>query len=468
MEKLFAEFCEMFNLIFHNIPVPMILVDKNGDIKAINWAYRDFLKLSDVDDIHKNIVDFIPNSRAPIVLQTGKPEIAQKMTYLHGQEAIVHRIPLINNGKVYGLFGMVLFKNMLELEKLLEQNILIQKELDYYKNQLKKYYSTKYSINNIIGSSKIMVELIQNIRRVSNLRSNVLITGESGVGKELCAHAIHSEGTRKDFPFVRVNCTAIPESLIEAELFGYEEGAFTDAKKGGHIGKFEQAHRGTVFLDEIGDMPLRMQAKLLRVIQEKEIERIGGNKLISVDVRIIAATNCNLEDKIKNGSFRQDLYYRLNVLSIKVPALREHIEDIPLLINHFLSELHSETSFFKKISNQAIKILQKYQWPGNVRELRNVLEKIVCNIEEDIIQPKHLASYILDTEPKGLSYSPNINEDGVGLEEIINESEKNAIINALKETSCNCSKAAQLLNIHRSKLYRKLKKYNINLDSYTK
>jgi len=465
MEELFTEFSEMFNLIFESIPVPMILIDKNGNIKTLNWAYRDFLKLTDTDDVHKNIIDFIPNSRAPIVLQTGKPEIAQKMTYLHGQEAIVHRIPLIYNGKVYGLFGMILFKNMLEIEKLIEQNILIQKELDYYKNQLKKYYSTKYSINNIIGASKIMLDLIESIRRVSHSRSNVLITGESGVGKELFAHAIHSEGQRRDFPFVRVNCTAIPESLIEAELFGYEDGAFTDARKGGYIGKFEQAHRGTLFLDEIGDMPLKMQAKLLRATQEKEIERIGGNKLISVDIRIIAATNSNLEEKIKNGSFRQDLYYRLNVLSIKVPALRDHNEDIPLLINHFLSELHTETGYFKKITKDSIKILQKYRWPGNIRELRNVLEKAVCNVEEDTIQPEHLPSYIFDKLSKTVSNSPNINEDGVGLEEIINESEKAAILDALKETSYNRLKAAQLLNIHRSKLYRKIKKYNISLGN---
>lgn len=360
---------------------------------------------------------------------------------------------------------MILFKNMLEIEKLIEQNILIQKELDYYKNQLKKYYSTKYSINNIIGASKIMLDLIESIRRVSHSRSNVLITGESGVGKELFAHAIHSEGQRRDFPFVRVNCTAIPESLIEAELFGYEDGAFTDARKGGYIGKFEQAHRGTLFLDEIGDMPLKMQAKLLRATQEKEIERIGGNKLISVDIRIIAATNSNLEEKIKNGSFRQDLYYRLNVLSIKVPALRDHNEDIPLLINHFLSELHTETGYFKKITKDSIKILQKYRWPGNIRELRNVLEKAVCNVEEDTIQPEHLPSYIFDKLSKTVSNSPNINEDGVGLEEIINESEKAAILDALKETSYNRLKAAQLLNIHRSKLYRKIKKYNISLGN---
>lgn len=461
MEELFSKFSEMFNLIFENIPAPMILVDKDGNIKALNWAYRDFLKISNNENIHKNIIDFIPNSRAPIVMQTGKPEIAQRMTYLHGQEAIVHRIPLINNGNVYGLFGMIVFKNMLELEKLLEQNILIQKELDYYKNQLKKYYSAKYGINNIIGTSKIITDLIDSVKRIAHLRSNVLITGESGVGKELFAHAIHSEGQRKGFPFVRVNCSAIPDSLIEAELFGYEDGAFTDARKGGYIGKFEQAHRGTILLDEIGDMPLKMQAKFLRAIQEKEIERIGGNKLISVDVRVIAATNCNLEEKIKNGSFRHDLYYRFNVLSVRVPALREHIQDLPLLVNHFLSQLHTETGYFKKIGKDSIEILQKYPWPGNIRELRNVLEKIVCSIEDDTIRPEHLPPFILS---KNYPNCSNINENGIGLEGIINESEKAAIIDALKQTAYNYSRAAQLLNIHRSKLYRKIKKYNIRPD----
>jgi len=462
MDNLFNNFAEMFNKVFQDIPIPMILVDKSGNIKALNWSYRNFLKLTNEDTIYKNIIEFIPNSRAPIVLQTGEAEIAQKMTYVHGQEAIVHRIPLINQGKVYGMFGMVLFKNMLELEELMEQNLKLQKELNYYKNQLKRYHSAKYSTKNIIGTSKTMLELNKTVCRMACLRANVLITGESGVGKELVAHAIHSEGQRKDYPFIRINCAAIPETLMETELFGYEEGTFTGAKKGGLAGKFEQAHRGTLFLDEIGDMPINMQAKILRAIQEKEIERIGGHKLMPVDVRIVAATNCDLEEKVRQGTFRKDLFYRLNVLTIKIPPLREHADDITALTKHYLAKLHLETGYLKKIEIQALKILEQYSWPGNIRELKNMLEKLVCTVDDDLITPNHLPSLVLAASPAA-RLTEDMGVNNTGLENIVVESEKKAIIAALKEASYHRSKAAELLNIPRSKLYRKIKKYHIDL-----
>jgi len=266
------------------------------------------------------------------------------------------------------------------------------------------------------------------------LRANVLITGESGVGKELVAHAIHSEGQRKDYPFIRINCATIPETLMETELFGYEEGTFTGAKKGGLAGKFEQAHRGTLFLDEIGDMPINMQAKILRAIQEKEIERIGGHKLMPVDVRIVAATNCDLEEKVRQGTFRKDLFYRLNVLTIKIPPLREHADDITALTKHYLAKLHLETGYLKKIEIQALKILEQYSWPGNIRELKNMLEKLVCTVDDDLITPNHLPSLVLAASPAA-RLTEDMGVNNTGLENIVVESEKKAIIAALKEAS---------------------------------
>lgn len=308
-----------------------------------------------------------------------------------------------------------------------------------------------YSFHEIIGQAKSWSEIIWRAKKAAQVTSNVLIEGESGTGKELIARAIHYESGRKG-PFVPVNCGAIPKELIESELFGYEEGAFTGAKRGGKTGKFEAADGGTIFLDEIGEMPPEMQVHLLRVLQEKKVIRLGGSKARSVDVRIIAATNRDLRKEVEGGRFREDLYFRLNVINIKLPPLRERKEDIPILIEHFVRKFCWQ--FNKKIvsvDREVAEILCNYDWPGNVRELCNVIENAVVFTDGDVILPDVIPSYIREDKP---------------LREIrggsLKELEEKVILETLKACDGNISKAARALGVTRNTIYRKISKQRLN------
>lgn len=335
--------------------------------------------------------------------------------------------------------------------KLTLKRVLHMQRLEKKVRQMQKELEERYKFASIVGKSKRMQDLFQLISRIAPTNSTVLIRGESGTGKELIARAIHYHSPRKDSSFVPVNCAALPETLLEAELFGHEKGAFTDAgyKK---AGMFEVAHKGTIFLDEISDMTLRMQAKILRVIQEKSFTRLGSTKPTRVDCRILAATNRNLEKMIKEGTFREDLYYRLNVVSIFVPPLRERKEDIPLLAQHFLTKytrVHRKK--VKGISSEVMEYLCNYHWPGNVRELENVMERAVILANKEIIGLDDLPSHFRDTLPQ--------KELPPSMEEV----EKKLILDALQATRGNQSKASQILGIHRNTLRRKLKKYGLKL-----
>jgi Nif-specific regulatory protein len=300
-----------------------------------------------------------------------------------------------------------------------------------------------------------MHEVIKTVLKVSKSKATVLLRGESGTGKELIAKAIHYESPRAKGPFIAVNCAAIPENLLEAELFGYERGAFTGAVTA-KPGKFELANGGTLFLDEIGEMSPALQAKLLRVIQEHTFERLGGTKSINVDVRIIAATNKNLEDMVKKGLFREDLYWRLNVVSIFLPPLRERKEDIPILIEHFLKRFNKEYGRRISISSQAMEKLIRYSWPGNVRELENTIERLVILAEKEEITvedlPIHIRSEMLKTFNLNNTYS---------LKKEIEELEKRRIEEALKKCDNNQARAARLLGITQRQIGYKIKKYKI-------
>jgi transcriptional regulator with PAS, ATPase and Fis domain len=289
----------------------------------------------------------------------------------------------------------------------------------------------------------------------------VLILGESGTGKELFANAIHNDSARKYNPFIEINCAAIPSELLESELFGYEEGAFTGAKKGGKIGKFELADTGSIFLDEIGDMPLKMQAKLLRVLQEREFEKVGGNKVVKIDVRVISATNKNLEKMVKEGKFREDLYYRLNVMTIMIPSLRERKEDLNELTPILISKLSNQLGkYVTNISEDAQELLLNYNWQGNVRELENVLERAINLADSDTILPAHLPSYI-----RKKAFDSYASEDSqksiISLKEAIEKAEKDSIIKCLEYTKGNKLKTAKLLDMSRSSLYEKMERYQI-------
>lgn len=317
----------------------------------------------------------------------------------------------------------------------------------------RSHHRAIYNFEYILSQSQKMQEVIKLSSRAATSNSTVVIQGESGTGKELLAHAIHNHSPRRTGPFIAINCGAIPTSLIESELFGYEEGSFTGAKAKGSIGKFESANSGTLFLDEIGELPLDAQTVLLRVLQEKSFYRIGGNKLVPVDIRIIAATNKDLFSLVKEGKFRLDLYYRINVVTIELPPLRERPEDIHLLTNHYLGQLGSQFhKNFVTVSLEVKNIFQSYEWPGNVRELINVIESSLHKIDDNIILPQHLP-----TPLKQLNnlYPPRVQTN------LLEHSEKNTISQAIEEHKGNLSKTALALGLSRSTLYRKMKKYGI-------
>lgn len=424
----------------------IVVVDADGIITLISKAYTDFVGISEQDVIGKPVREVIENTRLPEVLKSGKTEKAD-LQLINGSYMVASRFPLIDNGKVIGAIGKVLFRNIDELNVLHKRILNLQRQVENFQSR-SPGGQVKYSFRNIIGGSdKLLLAKIM-AEKAGMTDSNVLLLGESGTGKELFAHAIHRGSVRSGNAFIKVNCAAIPAELLESELFGYEDGAFTGARKGGKAGKFEVADHGTLFLDEIGDMPLSMQSKLLRVLQEKEIEKIGSNYPLKVDVRIIAATNHELEDLVATGKFRADLFYRLNVVSIKIPPLRERVEDIDALVPYLLNKICSRLGrYVDEVSPQSIALLKQQQWPGNVRELENALERAVNVIgREGVILPEHLEQ------------STDVPEKIGTMQEIVEQAEREAIEQAMRLARGKKAKAARLLNISRSNLYDRMSK----------
>ncbi|MDX9962708.1 sigma-54 dependent transcriptional regulator [Desulfobacter postgatei] len=341
----------------------------------------------------------------------------------------------------------------LSMSKIVQENTL-----------LKDAIQSRYQFDNIIGKSKTMQALYDIIKKVAPTSASVLVEGESGTGKELVAKSIHYNSMRKDHPLIAVNCSAFAESLLESELFGHEKGAFTGAV-GLKKGRFEMADKGTLFLDEIGELPMPLQVKLLRVLQERTVERVGGTVSLAVDFRLIAATNKILEDEVKNGKFREDLYYRLNVVKAKIPPLRERLEDIPLLINHFIEKYTrgpERGGIVTGIDKEAIQRLCDYEWKGNVRELENVIERAIILGKGSIITVSDLPSQIRN--PKAGTLELDGIPDGVGLSETLAAVEKRMILRAMKISGNVQTKAAKILGIGKSGLNQKLKKFNLDKE----
>ncbi|WMJ82172.1 sigma 54-interacting transcriptional regulator [Clostridium sp. MB40-C1] len=455
--KNFMEFCHK---IFDKLPMSIDIVNEKCEFIYVNNTFADFFKMTQEELIGKNIYEVHPSSTFKQVLDTKQALIASKHKFENGKEAaVVHIIPILNNcGKVLGGIGMILFDDVGEMKELMDKYQKLDKEVKLLRNEIAKINKAKYDLNSIVGNSPAIQECKNQVKKMVKVNSNVIIYGESGVGKELFAHSIHNESDRRYKPFVSVNCSAIPENLMESELFGYEEGAFTGAKKGGNIGKFELANGGSIFLDEIGEMPMYLQAKLLRVLQEKEVQRVGGKKTIQIDARVISATNKDLKIMVEKGKFREDLYYRLNVLSLEVPPLRKRKSDINLLVRNFVSEFYKETGLYRQLNDEVIKILSKYEWPGNIRELKNIVEKICVSADDVNVSIKDIPSDIINDFIKKESINNN-----TGLKNIMMEIEKELIIKALIETKGNKRKAADKLEIPRSSLYRKLEEYNIDM-----
>lgn len=429
----------------------LVVVNKEGTIIYINENYCNFLEIEREKALGKHVSEVIENSRMHIVAESGKEEIAD-LQYIRGNYMIANRIPIFSDGEVIGAFGTVFFRDTKEWMQMKSHVKSMLTKIQSFIQEIDP--SVKYSLDDILGNSSQIHSLKEKVKMVAASDISVLIRGESGTGKELFAHSIHQLSNRSHQPFVKINCGAIPEHLLESELFGYEEGAFTGAKKGGKKGKFQLADGGTLFLDEIGDMPLNMQVKLLRALQEGEIESVGSTSPVKVDVRIIAATNRPLEKMMEEKRFREDLFYRINVVPFMIPSLRDRMEDLSLLIDSFIKKITKKSG--KRISaieDEVIEKFHQYSWPGNIRELENVIEASIHLTSNESITTESLPDYMKESAvyPVGKK----------NLKDILEETEKRILTQSLSKYNHDRLEAAKALGISKSSMYEKLKKYGI-------
>ncbi|WP_188456782.1 sigma-54 interaction domain-containing protein [Virgibacillus oceani] len=450
MKNIYKE--EIFETLFENAFHCFVVVDDQGIVTCMNNTYCDFLEVEKSVVLGMHVTDVIENTRMHIVVKTGVEEIAD-LQYIRNNHMIANRIPVRSNGKIVGAVGTVLFRDTKEWMKMNSHIKDLLLELEHYRNQMKNKHGAIYSLHDIVGSSPELNEIKNKIKKISPGDVSVLLRGESGTGKELFAHSIHQLSERNMKPFVKVNCAAIPEHLLESELFGYKDGAFTGAKRGGKLGKFQLANGGTIFLDEIGDMPLSAQVKILRVLQEGEVEAVGAVEPEKVDVRIIAATNQPLEQLITEQQFREDLFYRINVVQIQIPSLRERVEDLRVLSKFILHKVTKRTG--KRVINIDPAVLDRfseYKWPGNIRELENVLESAVHLTSSETIRLEDLPDHIQPVY--------TLKQKGT-LKEILETAEKQTIERILKKVDGDKQKATKLLGIGKSNLYEKIRKYEL-------
>lgn len=441
----------------------LIIIDKEG--KIIKFKYEKFLDVREADVIGKHVTEVMENTRLHIVLKTGIPEIGDVQN-IRGHNVLTSRIPIIRAGEVVGAVGTILFKDILEIKHLNDHLEQMKQHVKKYKQEMKRLNLAKYSFEQILTADPQMLSLIELSKKSAQSNSSVYIEGESGTGKEYFAHAIHEGSLRRYGPFVRINCASIPKDLFESELFGYEPGAFTGASTHGKAGKFEIANGGTIFLDELSALPYEMQAKLLRAIEEREIERVGGNARIPIDVRFISASNEALHDRVKEGQFRSDLYYRLNVVHLKLPPLRDRKRDVKLLTEHFLRRFANDyPNCPTQLSNEALKLLEAYTWPGNVRELRNVIESAINLTSGEVIEASDLPDNLVDFSQGKALLSGKVKSDpetfGNTLYEVLEETERQMIKNALALAGGSKTLAAEKLGIHRTALYKKMTKLGL-------
>lgn len=441
----------------------LVVIDMEGTIRYVNRQCSTFFRAPDSNLIGQHISKVFPQTK---MLENLDPSIVTPRIVFYKSDygtGISMHVPLMEEDKKIGLLEYDLIQEDQAFYELTDQyNSFLKDELNQLRKRIVKLEGSKYNIDHIIGSSPQIVNLKQNIRAIAKSPSTVLITGETGTGKELVSHAIHKLSDRSHKTFAKINASVFPENLVESELFGYEKGAFTGANKEGKIGKFEYANKGTLFIDEIQEMPLSVQPKLLRTLQEKEIEPIGSNTTIPVDVRIIAASNQDLKQLVKEGKFRSDLYYRLNVIHIQVPPLRDHLDDLEELITYHIAALNQELgSSVKEVDPKVITMLRGYNWPGNIRELKNVLERaITFSPDSDILKPE---DFYFFSEKKHNGDSLNLHTGKNMIEAARNNAERQVIEAALVKFNNNKSRAADYLGISRPLLYQKLKRLGIKL-----
>lgn len=444
----------------------LLCMDTNGTITYVNKQMEAYKGRTAEEMIGRNIKEFFPYT---LMMDTLENQIDNRVVLYQGDgitskdlaESSYHKL-IYEDGKITGLMTYDLFQNVEELEKFISMYVQLNDNIKYTNQSHQTFKTTKYSLDDILGISPAITKVRKEIQKAAARNSTVLISGETGTGKEMAAQSIHSLSKRFMNSFVELDSSAVPETLIEAELFGYVKGSFTGASPTGQIGKFEVANRGTLFIDEIESLSISVQPKLLRVLQEKEIQRIGSNTKIPVDVRIICATNQNLEMLVKEDKFRSDLYYRLDVINIHMPPLRDRKEDIPMLTEDFISKFNAvlETDI-TGISDAAMKKLQDYNWPGNVRELKNVIERAMNETNSGVIKEPAITFSGLETRSQLNIIGKDYIQSDNPIEEAKRAAEAEVILTALNTCGWNKSQAARLLKIPRPLLYQKMNRLGI-------
>ncbi len=433
-----------------DLPTGAFICDREGVVQFINAAYANYLHLRPDEAVGRHITTLIPDSGIPAVLRSGKAELRQIRRFPNGGATlIVNRVPLFDeDGELIGALSMTLFDTAAQVKDLLEHVRCLDIKVNSCQRRIKSALSAPYSIESIVGESENIRAFKSLLLRYAHTDAAVLILGATGTGKELAAGAIHTASSRAEGPFVGINCAAIPKELFESEVFGYAPGAFSGARKEGSIGKIEVAHQGTLFLDEVGDLPMSAQAKLLRVLEEKRLFRLGSSQPRDVDFRLVAATNRDLRAMIAAGTFREDLYYRINSMKLRLPALRERREDIPLLVRFFLDHMGASEVI---CTEEAMKVLMEYPWPGNIRELRNAVGHALS-----LCCGKRIGVHDLPPECCRAGWGKDLAAGS--LQAVTMNVEGQTIEKVLRETGGNKVKAAAILGISRAALYEKIKK----------
>lgn len=465
---------ESLRSILNSMPIGIIFCDTGSMVRFINRTYAEYLCIEPEAALGRPITELIPDSRLPVVMKTGQAEMGDKCqieTSKGKRTLVVNRIPAVgSDGKIIGAISQSLFSDLQELKTVAKRVSMLEKKVDLCNLKIGSALSARYTLSDIKGQSAAITHAKELVRHYARSEAPVLIVGPTGIGKELFSHALHHESTRAEGAFVSINCAAIPPDLFESELFGYAPGAFTGARKEGKIGLIELAENGTLFLDEIGDMPLYAQVKLLRVLEEKVVYRVGDTAPHKVDFRLVVATNRHLKEMIREGNFREDLFYRFNTMTIVVPSLRERIEDIPILVRHVLERFGKQWVSF---SNEAMTTLMRYDWPGNVRELKNVIESALSICGGNVIQVSDLPSEIV-REVSGRGWlslqavgsagergRSSAGGPGRSLLRNRDSNEREQILRVLLENNWNMAKSAKILEIARATLYEKVKKHGL-------
>ena len=448
--RLFLEFLGTFAIL-----------DRDGRYVYVSESWAQKRGCDRISAIGRHVLEFFPSTRALEAMESGRPILAHPIMIndKSKEKQFTSYQPILDGDVVVGCIIQTVFRDVTEASRFSDTIAEILHERDFYRQELSRLQGAKYSISNIIGGSDSTVHLRRRVRSAARSVSNVLIEGETGTGKELVAHSIHHLSSRSPRPFVKVNCAAIPGELAEAELFGYEHGAFTGARKGGKPGKFEQAAGGSLFLDEINQLSAMIQPKLLRVLQEKEVERVGGESSIPVDARLVVAANESLEKMVEQGVFREDLYYRLNVITIRIAPLRERLDDLPELVASIMERLNDRLgTTVEGVTEEVLRRFGEYAWPGNIRELQNVLERGMNERLCGVMDWDCFVDYFRERRMRGNS---GVRLGSESFRRMRRDLERSAIQRAMQETGGNKRRAAELLGISRPMLYRKLKDFEL-------